>query len=74
MTALSVAAAGMLDAERRFDASASRVAAMGQDPGGVDPGLETVSQIEAATQFKADVNVVKFADDMWRALLDVQTR
>lgn len=73
MNPLSIATSGILDAERRFDVSASRVASMGQDPS-VDLGQETVAQIEAATQFRANLNVVKFTDEMWRSLLDIQTR
>lgn len=73
MNPLSIATSGILDAQRRFEVSANRVAGMAQDPS-VDLGQETVAQIEATTEFKANVNVVKFTDEMWRSLLDIQTR
>ena len=70
MDPLTIARNGMLVAEQRFDASANRVAHMGQDSS-VDPARETVEQIQAATQFKMNVNVVKFTDDMWRSIIDI---
>ena len=30
--------------------------------------------VEATTEFKASANVVKFTDEMWRSLLDIQSR
>ena len=73
MDPLSTARYGMMAAESRLAASASRVAASdGVD--GVDYAQEVVTQIEAKQQFAANAKVVSFADDMWRALMDIQTK
>lgn len=72
MDPLTIATNGMRAAEQRFDASANRVAHMGQDSS-IDPAREAVEQIQAATQFKMNVNVVKFTDDMWRSIIDVMS-
>jgi len=68
MDPLSLARYGMMTAEARLSASAGRIAADGD----VDYGHEAVEQIQAAQQFKASVGVARVADEMWRALLDVQ--
>jgi flagellar basal body rod protein FlgG len=71
MDPLLTARAGMMNAERRFAASATRVAQMGCD-GNVDLVHEVVEQIQAKTQFSANAQVVRFSDEMWQALLDIQ--
>lgn len=73
MDPLSTARYGMMAAESRLAASASRVAAW---QGGDDVDLvgETVEQVQAKTQFSANAKVVKIADEMWRSLLDIQAR
>ena len=73
MDPITVARYGMFAAEQRFAASAARTARMGEDPS-VDPAQEMVEQIRAKQQFTANLNVVKFADDMWRSLLEIQKR
>jgi flagellar basal body rod protein FlgC len=73
MDPITVARYGMFAAEQRFAASAARTARMGADPS-VDPAQEMVDQIQAKQQFSANLNVVKFADDMWRSLLEIQKR
>jgi flagellar basal body rod protein FlgC len=72
MDPLSIARYGMMSAQDRLTRSAGRVA---QWNGGddVDLAQETVEQIEAKQQFAANAKVVTFADDMWRALMDIQT-
>jgi flagellar basal body rod protein FlgC len=72
MDPLSIARYGMMSAENRLSASASRVAnwSGGDD---VDLVAETVEQVEARQQFAANAKVVTIADQMWRSLLDVQT-
>jgi hypothetical protein len=72
MDPLSTARYGMMAAADRLSASAQRVAAWG---GGadVDYAREAVEQIEAKQAFSANAQVVRFADDMWRSLLDIQT-
>jgi len=66
MQALPIAA-GLLDAANRFDASARRTAAAPLD----DLVKETVERIEARTAFKANAAVIRTADQMTGALLDM---
>ena len=73
MDPLITARAGMMNAERRFEASATRVARMGSDES-VDLVHEAVEQVMAKTQFSASARIVRFSDEMWRALLDIQDR
>lgn len=72
MDPLSIARYGMMSAQDRLARSSGRIARWdgGDD---VDLAQETVEQIEAKTQFAANAKVVTFADDMWRALMDIQT-
>ncbi len=71
MDPISTARYGLIAATQQLAASASRIAA---GPDNVDYAAEAVNQIEAKQAFKADVNVIKVADEMWKALLDLQTR
>ena len=73
MDPLSIARYGMMTAENRLAASAGRIA---QWPGGGDADLapEAVEQVEAGRQFAASARVASFADEMWRTLMDVQSR
>jgi flagellar basal body rod protein FlgC len=73
MDPISTARYGIMAAERRFADSASRVARMAGDDS-VDYGAEAVGQIQAKTAFSANVHVVKVADEMFQALLDLQSR
>ena len=73
MDPISTARYGIMAAERRFADSASRVARMAGD-GSVDYGAEAVAQVTAKQAFTANVQVVKVADQMWQALLDLQSR
>ncbi|HEY8616371.1 flagellar basal body rod C-terminal domain-containing protein [Phenylobacterium sp.] len=73
MDVLSTARTGLVAAGGRFAASAGRVARAGFDPA-VDLSRETVEMIEAKHAFRANVEVVKFADEMWRSLLEIQVR
>ena len=83
MDPISVARYGLMAASARFEASASRTARMGvADPtadgsgdgsgDGVDYAQEAVTQIEAKHQFSANLGVIRVADEMWQALLDMQ--
>ncbi|MFL5294803.1 MAG: flagellar basal body rod C-terminal domain-containing protein [Phenylobacterium sp.] len=72
MDPISTARYGMMAATRQLTASAGRVAGMAQDPS-VDYAQEAVSQIEAKQAFKADVQVIKIADEMWDSLLSIQS-
>jgi flagellar hook protein FlgE len=70
MDPLSTARGGLIAASARFEASAQRTAAGGDT---VDYVKETVEQIEAKHAYTANVQVVKFADEMWRSLLAIQS-
>jgi flagellar basal body rod protein FlgC len=73
MDPLSIARYGMMAASQQLAASASRVAQMsGGDPG--DYATEAVNQIEAKQAFSANAHVVRIADEMWQALLDIQSK
>lgn len=70
MDPISTARYGIMAAERRFTDSATRVARMES----IDYGAEAVAQVTAKQAFTANVQVVKVADEMWQALLDLQSR
>jgi flagellar hook protein FlgE len=72
MDPISTARYGMMAATQQLSASASRIAAGGAS-GNVDYAQEAVTQIQASTSFKADVGVVKVADQMWQSLLAIQS-
>ncbi|MDP1736683.1 MAG: flagellar hook protein FlgE [Caulobacter sp.] len=67
MQALPIAAAGLLDAANRFDASAARTAAEPLD----DLVRETVERVQARTEVKANAAVIRTADEMTGTLLDM---
>lgn len=67
MQALSIAAAGMMTAQNRFEASARRTAQAPLD----NLAEEAVEQIQAKTAFKANAAVVRTAHDMTGTLLDI---
>ena len=71
MDPISTARYGMMAATRQLTASANRIAA--DAPGGdIEYASEAVNQIEAKQAFKANVGVIKVADEMWQSLLDLQ--
>lgn len=67
MQALSIASAGVASALERFDASARRTAAAPLD----NPAEETVERISAGMALSANAAVIRTADDMTGALLDI---
>ncbi|WP_309606989.1 flagellar basal body rod C-terminal domain-containing protein [Phenylobacterium sp.] len=71
MDPISTARYGMMAATQRLADSASRVANMG-GAGEVDYASEAVAQIEAKQAFKANVAVIRVADQMWDSLLALQ--
>jgi flagellar hook-associated protein FlgK len=72
MDPISTARYGMMAASRQLAQSANRVANLsGGDPG--DYATEAVNQIEAKQAFKANVQVIKVADEMWDSLLSIQS-
>lgn len=70
MNAISIARYGMLAAAQQLNAAANRIAAGGD---GLDYATEAVTIIEAKQAFKANVGVIKVADEMWRSLIEIQT-
>ncbi|MBS0361945.1 MAG: flagellar hook protein FlgE [Proteobacteria bacterium] len=71
MDPISTARYGMMAATAKLAGSASRIATAGPS-GDVDYAQEAVTQIQASQSFKADVGVIKVADEMWRSLLNLQ--
>lgn len=73
MDALSIARGGLAAAERRFETAASRIA---QAPGDetIDMGREMVEMVQAKHHFSANLKVIRFADEMWKSLLEIQVR
>jgi len=67
MQAFAIAAAGIADASARFEASAVRTA---RDPL-QDLAGETVERLTAEVALKANVSVLKTADEMYGSLLDI---
>jgi flagellar hook protein FlgE len=72
MDPLSTARYGMMAAENRLAASASRIANWNGDDS-VDLAQETVEQVKAKQQFVACAHVVHVADEMWDALMKIQS-
>jgi flagellar hook protein FlgE len=73
MDPISTARYGMMAATQSLTASAGRVATSGGPAGDADYAQEAVTQIQASQSFKADVGVIKVADQMWQSLLDLQS-
>jgi len=67
MQAIAIAAAGIADAAARFEASASRTA---RDPL-QDLAGDTVERLTAEVALKANISVLKTADEMYGSLLDI---
>ncbi|WP_184721982.1 flagellar basal body rod C-terminal domain-containing protein [Caulobacter sp.] len=78
MQALSIAAAGMMAAADRLSSSAQRVAAAGaqaeriEQTNSVDYVAERTQQIGAQVDFAANAAVVRTADQMSGALLNLK--
>ena len=70
MDPISTARYGMMAATRQLEASASRIAGGGED---LDYASEAVNVIEAKHAFKANVGVIRVADEMWQSLLSIQS-
>lgn len=71
MDPIATARYGLLAASNRFEASASKIAGNGGDAGDLAEGI--VGLVEAKTAFKANATVIRFAQDMWDSLLDLQS-
>jgi flagellar basal body rod protein FlgC len=77
MDPISTARYGLMAASRRFEASAVQIANMrGEDgaEGGVDLAKEMVEMVQSKQAFSANLSVIRFAQDMWDSLLQLQTR
>lgn len=70
MQALSIATSGLTAATARLDASAQRIARW-SPTSEVDLGREAIEQVMAKTEFKANVTVIRTADQMMGELLDI---
>lgn len=70
MNAISAASMGMIYAARRFDASATRVAAIGSDPKVVFE-VEAVEMIQSKNAFRAAAQTVRATNEMYGSLLDI---
>ena len=73
MDPIATARYGLMAASRRFEASATQIANMRSDEG-VDLGNEVVEMVQAKHAFSANITVIRFAQDMWDSLLQLQTR
>jgi len=71
MNAMITAQYGMLAASRRFEASAQRTVQFGTPGSDVDLGREVVEQVMAKQEFSANLGVIRTADQMTNALLDL---
>lgn len=74
MDPISTARYGLMAASRQFEASAVNVSRMGVEGADVDVAGEMVEMISAKTAFSANLSVIRFAQDMWDSLLDLQSR
>lgn len=73
MDPIATARYGLMAAERRFEASAVQIANMRGDDT-VDLAKEVVGMVQAKTAFSANLSVIRFAQDMWDALLKLQSK
>ncbi len=72
MQTLAIAAAGMTAAANRLNASAQRVASWEAREQDADLAQETVEQRSVLIEYKANAQVVKVADQMSGALLNIK--
>ena len=70
MNPISIARYGMMAATQQLNAAANRIAGGGDS---VDYASAAVDMVEAKQAFKANVGVIKVADEMWQSLLDLQS-
>ena len=73
MDPIATARYGLMPAERRFEASAVKIATMRSDES-VDVGHEIVEMVQAKNAFSANLSVIRFAQDMWDSLLQLQSK
>ena len=68
MDPIATARYGLMAASQRFETSAAKIAQGGD--GDLVEGI--VGLTEAKLAFKANATVIRFAQDMWDSLLDLQ--
>lgn len=71
MNPIATAQYGMLAASRRFDASALRVARMGEAGSDTDLTTDVVDLVESKQAFRANAAVLRTANKMTDTLLDI---
>ena len=72
MDPISTARYGLMAASRHFESSATRIANLRGDDS-VDLGAEVVGMVQAKHAFAANLTVIRFAQEMWNSLLQLQT-
>ena len=73
MDPIATARYGLMAASRRFEASAVQIANLRGDET-VDVAHEVVEMVQAKAAFSANISVIRFAQDMWDSLLQLQTK
>lgn len=73
MDPIATARYGLMAASRRFEASAVQISNMRGDET-VDVSHEMVEMVQAKHAFSANLSVIRFAQDMWDSLLQLQSR
>jgi len=71
MDPIATARYGLMAATQRFETAAVEVSRMGGDEP-VDVEGAMVDLIQAKTAFSANLSVIRFSQDMWDSLLDIQ--
>jgi flagellar basal body rod protein FlgG len=71
MDPIATARYGMMAASRRFETAAVEVSKMGGDAP-VDVEGAMVEMIQSKHAFSANLSVIKFSQEMWDSLLDIQ--
>ena len=73
MDPISTARYGLMAATRRFETAAVEVSHMGGEAH-VDVDGAMVEMVQSKHAFSANLSVIRFAQDMWDSLLEIQTR
>ena len=71
MDPIATARYGLMAASRRFETAAVEVSRMGGDQP-VDVEGAMVEMIQSTHAFSANLSVIKFSQEMWDSLLDIQ--
>jgi flagellar hook protein FlgE len=71
MSAISSPASALASAFDRFERSSARALEAVSGAGDADLSVAMAEQIEAKHALQANVAVVRFADEMWKALIDL---